>query len=141
MNATSNAQLPLETVKYLIHHIFLPPKLPTKDDFKLEHETALLRVITDALSKFKNAAACNVYNQEAIVDQVIAMVGNLRDVRNSSDAFGAVNEKKLGEALLRLSSEGKALLPTLLCGTYTLTLNRWNNSAPYSRAECWGHHQ
>jgi len=90
------------------------------DDFKSEHETALLGIIADSLSNFKSCAAYNAYNHGASVDQVIDMIANLRGIRNSSDAFGAVDESKLFEALKSLTSKGK-FLSTSRSHDYTLT--------------------
>ena len=89
---------------YLIYHIFLPPKLPHEDDFDLEYETILLDTTINILLKFKGYIT---YDQSAIIDSVIAMVANLRTVRDSGGTVGAVNEGELGNALKDLWKKGK----------------------------------
>jgi hypothetical protein len=101
MNGTSSNRLPSGAIMYLIRHIFLPPKLPHEDDFDSEYETILLDTTVDVLSKCKG---CVTYGQNGIIDSVIAMITNLRTVR---DSFGAVSEGKLGNALRDLCKEGK----------------------------------
>lgn len=39
---TPNSELPLEAALYMIHHVFLPPKLPNDDDTNAVHERILL---------------------------------------------------------------------------------------------------
>ena len=104
MHGVSSNSLPFGAIMYLIHHIFLPPKLPHKDDFDFEYETILLDTTIDILLKFKGYIT---YDQSAIIDSVIAMVANLRTVRDSSGTVGAVSEGKLGNALRNLCSKGK----------------------------------
>lgn len=36
------------TFKYMAHHVFLPPKLPQKDDYHASYEHGLLCAIVDA---------------------------------------------------------------------------------------------
>ncbi|EXJ80681.1 hypothetical protein A1O3_06965 [Capronia epimyces CBS 606.96] len=44
-----NMITPLSAIKYLIRHIFLPPKLPGKDDSSPDHDGVLLDTTIDAL--------------------------------------------------------------------------------------------
>jgi hypothetical protein len=104
MNGTSSNRLPSGAIMYLIRHIFLPPKLPHEDDFDSEYETILLDTTVDVLSKCKG---CVTYGQNGIIDSVIAMITNLRTVRDSFGTVGAVSEGKLGNALRDLCKEGK----------------------------------
>jgi hypothetical protein len=101
MNGTSSNRLPSRAIMYLIRHIFLPPKLPHEDDFDSEYETILLDTTVDALLKFKD---CVTYEQNGIIDSVIAMITNLRTVH---DSFSTVSEQKLGNALRDLCKKGK----------------------------------
>ena len=104
MDGTSSNSLHFGAIMYLIHHIFLPPKLPHKDDFDFEYETILLDTTIDILLKFKGYIT---YDQSAIIDSVIAMVSNLRTVRDSSGTVGAISEGKLRNALRDLWKKGK----------------------------------
>ena len=101
MNGTSSNRMPFRAIMYLIHHIFLPPKLPHEDDFDSDYETILLDTTIDNLLKFKD---CVTYDQRGIIDSVIAVVTTLRNIR---DPFGAVSEGKLGNALRDLCKKGK----------------------------------
>ena len=101
---TSKIRLPLEVILYLIHHIFLPPKLPQKDDFNPEYERILLDIIIDNLLKFKD---CATYDQNGVINSIINMVSTMRTVRDSFDVLGVVNEGKLKNALRDLCVKGK----------------------------------
>jgi hypothetical protein len=94
----------------MIHHIFLPPKLPHEDDFDSECETILLDTTIDSLSKFKDCIVCD---QDGVVNSVIAMVTNLQTVRDFSGTMSAVSEEKLGNALRDLCMKGKHILQFL----------------------------
>lgn len=37
-----------EAFEYIVHHVFLPPRLPQSDDFNHSHERQLLCVVLDA---------------------------------------------------------------------------------------------
>jgi hypothetical protein len=41
---------------YMIHHIFLPPKLPLQDGYVSEHEKILLNTTIKALEDSRNAS-------------------------------------------------------------------------------------
>jgi hypothetical protein len=105
MNRTPNNKLPLGALTYMIHHVFLPPKLPNKDDFNAEYDTILLDTTISSLLKFKGFIK---QDQAVIVDCVIAMITNLRAVRDSN---GAVSEEKLADALRDLDKKGKERIP------------------------------
>jgi len=89
---------------YFIHHIFLPPKLPQKDDFNAEYETALLDTTIDTLQKFKGCTKCDY---GAAIDSVINMLFNMSTVR---DFQGTVNEKNLENSLKVLCRKGNVAL-------------------------------
>jgi hypothetical protein len=91
-------------IVYLIHYIFLPPKLRHEDDLDPDYETILLDTIINNLLKFKD---CVTYDQSGIIDSVFAMVANLRTVRDSFGTAGTVSEGKLGNALRDLCKKGK----------------------------------
>ncbi len=103
MKGNSSKRLPIGAILYLIRHIFLPPKLPDGDDFHPEYETILLDFTVDVLLKFKD---CVTSEQHGIIDSIVAMVNNLRIVRDSPDTVGSVSEEKLGNALRDLCKDG-----------------------------------
>src|SRR5271163_4884823 len=102
MKGTSSNGVSFGAIMYLIHHIFLPPKLPQEDDFDSEYEMILLDTTIDVLLKFKD---CVTYDQNGVIDSVVAMVTNLRAVRDS-DAVGAGN---LGNVLRELCKKGNRM--------------------------------
>ncbi len=135
MNGKSSNQLSSGAIIYLIRHIFLPPKLPHQDDFDSVYEMILLDTTVDVLLKFKD---CVTYDQNGIIDSVIAMVTNLRTVHDSFGTVCAVSEEKLASALRDLCKKGKAHVPrSLRLLSFHLTCQRWNNSASHTRPECW----
>ncbi|KAK3689059.1 hypothetical protein B0T22DRAFT_513134 [Podospora appendiculata] len=44
----------IDSLSYLIHHVFMPPQLPQGDDSSIDHETALTRSLLDSLREFNN---------------------------------------------------------------------------------------
>lgn len=104
MKGTSSTILPFEVIMYLIHHIFLPPKLPNEDDFDSDYETALLDTTIEALAKFKDVVT---YDQNSIIDSVISMVTNLGTVRDSSSVDGSISKEELRAALRDICNKGK----------------------------------
>lgn len=90
---------------YMIHHIFLPPKLPGEDDSSPDHEIALLDITLDALRDFKKWV---MEDHIGTVDSVIGMVSSMKGV---SDSQGTVDEWKLSRALSDLPNKGRHLLP------------------------------
>lgn len=134
VNGISSKRLPSGAILYLIHHIFLPPKLPNGEDFHSEYETILLDTTIDVLLKFKDYVTSE---QNGIIDLVIATVTNLRTVHDSFGTEGSVSEVKLGNALRNLSKKGK-LMPLLILrlAGFPLTSQRWNDSATHTRPEC-----
>ena len=106
MNGISGNRLPSGTVMYLIRHMFLPPKLPHEDDFNSENETVMLDTTVEGLLKFKS---CVAYDQNGIIDSVIAMVTSLRTVCDTFGTEGAVSEGKLRSALMDLGKKGENL--------------------------------
>lgn len=100
MESSSCNRTPLDAIEYMIHHIFLPPKLPNKDDFHPQHESVLLKATSDALQKFKANVECD---QQDVIETICIQINNLSTVR---DDLGAINEGKLGSILQKLSKIG-----------------------------------
>jgi hypothetical protein len=90
-------------MKYMFHHVFLPPKLPQEDDYNPEHELALLDSVIQALERFKTYAT---EQQDVIFAFVIEMVCRLK---SQAGIHGDVNEGKLLQNLHKLSHYGKLL--------------------------------
>lgn len=100
MRARPTEELPPSAIWFMIHHIFLPPKVPSEDDSSPDDENVLLDITIAALQEFKELATedCN-----GVVDSVIRMVTSLSTVLDSE---GYVNEGKLSSALTDLPVKG-----------------------------------
>ena len=107
MDGTSGNRTPLAAIIYMIHHVFLIPKLPQEDDFDPQHERVLLETTIDALRNFKAAAG---YGQQGVIDSVCAMMENLRFVQDYS---GAISQSKLESALQAPSNRSMSSLSWL----------------------------
>jgi hypothetical protein len=87
----------------LFHHVFLPPKLPQKDDYDAKHELALLKSVIHALREFRAYAA---EQQDGILASAITTISHLR---NNHGNQGDVIEEKLEKQLKELDIHGKLL--------------------------------
>ncbi|OKL58449.1 hypothetical protein UA08_06149 [Talaromyces atroroseus] len=87
----------LGAMKYMFHHVFLPPKLPQEDDYNPEYELALLDSVIQALKMFKTYAS---EQQDGILASVIEMVARLK---RQAGFHGDVNESKLLQNLQNLN--------------------------------------
>lgn len=96
-----SSELAQEEVTYLVHHVFLPSKLPNGDDFDPKYGRILLDTTIDGLVQFKN---CVENDQQHTVDSVVAMITNLRD---SFNLDGSVSEGNLTRVLGHLCKNGK----------------------------------
>ena len=110
---------------YLIHHIFLPPKLPHEDDFDAKYEAIMLETTIDGLSKFK---ANLMYDQTGTIDSVIAMVNNLKTMHDSFGPGAAVSEEKLGKALREISARNCQAFLTRLFQKKKLVFDKYLTS-------------
>ena len=89
---------------YLIHHIFLPPKLPQEDDHDSEYETTLLNITLNALQRFQSSI---IGDQNDTIGSIIAMITSLISARDTSGSADAVSGRKLESALRDLCKKGK----------------------------------
>lgn len=93
--------------QYLINHVFLPPKLPSRCDLDAAHEVMLVQTTLDSLSSFRAVAADD---QRRAVDDAIRLLRNFLDVHEPGEDALAVNQLKLEDAIQRLDKMGR------LCG-------------------------
>ena len=66
---------------YMFHHVFLPPKLPQKDDSDPQLEETLLDILCSAIQMFKSDAA---HSQQDVVQSASDMMEVCRSVRDDS---------------------------------------------------------
>ena len=122
----------LKAILYMIHHVFLPPKTPQKDDTSFVHEKQLLETISNALCLFKDFATPE---QEEIIGSVRASMDNLKDVQLET---GAVNEDSLQSILQMLPQTGtvSSWCPNVLL----LTASRRVCPTLRQSSKCRAHH-
>lgn len=96
-------QAPAQTMEYLYHHVFLPPKLPQHEDFDYKHEKVLLDVVRDALLALKKC--CNAEHYD-LLRNMLHMVNKLKGVVDSS---GNIIQQELQASLTALLGSGKLI--------------------------------
>ncbi|KAI4150660.1 MAG: hypothetical protein LQ340_003956 [Diploschistes diacapsis] len=94
------AKLPQNALLYLAHHIFLPPLLPQKDDYKDECESALLLAVENSAEKFRSYAG---EDTDRFVKRVEMIVNNFRTLQ---DGTGGISENRLRKAFETVMSHG-----------------------------------
>ncbi|CAL3967669.1 unnamed protein product [Diplocarpon coronariae] len=111
-----------EALEYMIHHVFLPPKLPGGDDYKSHKDTALLDTTIESLVRFKG----HVNKKELIaVESVLDMLMNLASARDSD---GFISEEKLLTALREMGRNGGNLSLHIPAQNAGLIISRVDNS-------------
>jgi hypothetical protein len=113
MDGSSIAGLSHDAIMYLVHHMFLPPKLPQQDDSHPDHETILLNTTISALREFSQ---CVTDDHHGAVDSVTDMVSTMITVMDTFDSKIIVSEWKLRNALRDLSTQCRYIssLPVIL---------------------------
>lgn len=83
---------------YLINHVFLPSKLPLKDDSKSEYDFALLARLKRGLTEFQESHPGDVWMR------LVNMVARMETIRNAS---GGLIEENLVKTLEEMQDGGK----------------------------------
>lgn len=99
--AAHETTVSLDAAMYLVHHVFLPPKLPGKDDFNAAHEALLVKMLRGALSEFEDHSSID---QRSVLSSIAFMLDKTRQVY---DSHGHVDESKLKEAFRELREKGQ----------------------------------
>ncbi|OJD22618.1 hypothetical protein ACJ73_06032 [Blastomyces percursus] len=103
-----------DEIMYLIHHIFLPPKFPPQEgDYNSNHENVLY----------------------GIVDSVIAMIANLRTVREGSSSDDSVSEERLENALKNICSNGGMIPLHIRAQNAGILISKVDNSVKFELFE------
>ena len=90
-------------LSYLIHHVFLPPKLPCADDYKPEHEQQLLSVALKSLEGFRLLAAAE---HRDICDNAIDALGTTRTIHTCAGNQYVIDRSALLLAMQHLDKNG-----------------------------------
>lgn len=85
-----------EALRYIIHHVFLPPGLPSGDDYDAALDSALIECVCKALKTFQEKIP---QESHPAVDVASAMINKLR---RSRDPDGSVCESSLLQLLQEL---------------------------------------
>jgi hypothetical protein len=60
-----------DTLRYVLNHVFLPPKLPQQDDYDAENDAALCRFAYEASLEFATFLSQSQQRQWSIVIQML----------------------------------------------------------------------
>ncbi|CAG7991695.1 unnamed protein product [Penicillium nalgiovense] len=93
--------MPQKAALYLLHHVFLPPRIPQEEDHDAEHERFLLDNVFEALRRFKDYCIKEYFD---ILDMIITMTVRLKSVYALD---GDVSEVELTKILENLKDKGK----------------------------------
>ena len=135
MSSTANgltaADLSPDAVWYLIHHVFLPPKVPQADDYDASLDVTLLKAIIHGLNVLKGRLPTE---KLVPINNALAMLRNMQKVHIS----GNVNETELLQALASLIQDGQSTARSIKrvhLSTFA-NLGRWLRSSPHPSPEC-----
>lgn len=116
---------------YLFHHVFLPPKIPQKNDFQPEYGHLFFDVVERALLTFGE------YSEplpQKSLDAVTQMVARMRSVHDQStgDVIGSTLVTTLGDLVKHGMSSPLDTRSMLI-----IFSSRRLRSSFHSIAECW----
>ncbi len=97
-----------DVISYLVHHIFLPPQLPHKDDSKSALERELVSTTLEGLSRFRGYVS---NQQHGLIDSAIAVMSNMYKVHGTSGHLVAVSDEELGQVLANVCEKGMSRRP------------------------------
>lgn len=95
-----------DEIDYIIHHVFLPPELPHRDNYSVEKEATLLKIVIQGLSAFKDRMQDGPTHG---VNAAITTMKHLRLIHDSSMGIAGADEGTFVEAFEMLSQKGQLL--------------------------------
>jgi len=90
---------PSQSLHYIINHVFLPPKLPGKDDSDVKHESVLIEECEAVLRSFQAYISPNGHWRWAVCTRMLSKMLEIRDV--SGDITSGKVEESLGAMIDR----------------------------------------
>ncbi|KAI0551021.1 hypothetical protein F4679DRAFT_572663 [Xylaria curta] len=108
----SASLLPHETMKYIIHHVVLPPQLPQEDDYSPVDEEQLVHLVLHTLKAFNAAlrrSSADV-TTATVIQHAFDMLKNLASIHGVDKTSIFIDETGLRDSLLALH-EGVAPIP------------------------------
>jgi hypothetical protein len=103
MRGISHESVPKPSMMYLVHHVFLPPKVPQKDDHSATHEEVLLKTVIRGLKDFKHVANPE---QIEVVEHVTNMITRMLTVRGPASFGGSTTKESLEKVFGDLFEKG-----------------------------------
>lgn len=96
-------------IDYIIRHVFLPPKLPQKDDEDAEKNTCLIEAVLAALVLFRDKHDMSEQQEESSMEwsACIKMLDSMLELRNQSGEELELDADKLEEQLRKMIDGGK----------------------------------
>lgn len=96
-------------IDYIIRHVFLPPKLPQKDDEDAEKKTCLIEAVLAALISFRDKHDISEQQEESFMEwsACIKMLDNMLELRNQCGEELELEADKLEEQLREMIDGGK----------------------------------
>jgi hypothetical protein len=104
--SVSIEELPTDALQYIIHHVFLPPKLPQEDDSDTANDFALTNQVLATLRAL-NAIQGHASSETAPLVTSIAMIENMI---NSRATNGRLLEEVVHAQMGSMKRNGKQLL-------------------------------
>lgn len=102
---------PAQSLFYLINHVFLPPKLPQKEDSDVVQESALIEECEAALRSFQAHLPSNEHWRWAACTRMLSNMLKMRDA--SGDMASGKVETSLGSMVNRGISHLKVMVSAL----------------------------
>lgn len=99
--AAVDDRIELEALLFQIHHVFLPPELPQKDDTNVSHEKTLVETVYLALQDFQQYFP--VDHQRPELEHCIAMINSMIHTR---DVNGLLDPEAVEERMVNLNNFG-----------------------------------
>lgn len=106
MASTLTATKAPDNVSYLLHHIFLPPKVPVKSDYKPQNEQFLLGTTLERLEAFRCMAP---HHQQGAIDAAVTMLHRMQDIHVCAADRYVVDKPALVRAIGQLDDYGMLL--------------------------------
>ncbi|KAJ5608777.1 hypothetical protein N7528_009344 [Penicillium herquei] len=92
--------------QYILHHVFLPPKLPEGDDYNPLFETLLLKELVIALQSFTDNSDLYDHRMSDVFKSLILTINRLIGICGPR---GEISEAKLIKAMATLQAKGGVL--------------------------------
>lgn len=89
---------------YIIHHVFLPPRLPQQDDLTTSSDQALMGAVLDAMERFKRYIT---QEDTAVFQSALDMVRSLSSTRPGK----RLDRYNVDKAICDLADGGEQIYP------------------------------